>query len=69
MFLNTITFKIDRSMDIEYPTRKYMLLIDLTADAASGKPAIAMFTFKGGEFIHNWIVGVKIPLAPLYSNI
>nr|DAG51613.1 MAG TPA: hypothetical protein [Bacteriophage sp.] len=27
-------------MDIEYPTRKYMLLIDLTADAASGKPAI-----------------------------
>lgn len=55
---NTITFKIDRSMDIEYPTRKYMLLIDLTADAASGKPAIAMFTFKGGEFIHNWIVGV-----------
>lgn len=46
-------------MDIEYPTRKYALMIDLTADAASGKPAIANFTFKGGEFIHNWIVGVK----------
>lgn len=56
---NTITFKIDRSMDVEYPTRKYGLMIDLTADSASGKPALAQFTFKGGEFIHNWIVGVK----------
>lgn len=56
---NTITFKIDRSMDIEYPTRKFGMMIDLTADAASGKAAINLFTFKGGEFIHNWIVGVK----------
>ena len=46
-------------MDIEYPTRKFGMLIDLTADSANGKPAIANFTFKGGEFILNWIVGVK----------
>lgn len=37
---NTISFKIDRSMDIEYPTRKFGMLIDLTADSANGKPAI-----------------------------
>jgi len=33
-------------------------LIDLTADASTGKAAVNMFTFKGGEFIHNYIIGV-----------
>jgi hypothetical protein len=55
---NTISFKIDRSFDIEFPNRKYGILIDLTADAATGKAAVNMFTFKGGELIHNWITGV-----------
>lgn len=55
---NTITFKIDRSIDVEYPTRKFGMFLDLTADAASGKPALNEFTFKGGDFIHNYIVGV-----------
>ena len=39
-FQNTVTFKIDRSFDIEYPNRKYGIFLDLTADAASGKPAV-----------------------------
>ena len=40
---NTVTFKIDRSFDIEYPNRKYGIFLDLTADAASGKPAVEEF--------------------------
>lgn len=38
--------------------RKFGIILDLTADAATGKPAMAFFTFKGGDFIHNVIVGV-----------
>ena len=55
---NKISVKIDRCFDVEFPTRKYAALIDLTADASTGKPAMAFFTFKGGDIIHNVIVGV-----------
>lgn len=37
---NTITFKVDRSFDIEYPTRKFGIFIDLTADSTTGKAAL-----------------------------
>lgn len=55
---NTVTFKVDRSLDVEFPTRKFAMFLDLTADSATGKPAMAFFTFKGGDLIHNVIVGV-----------
>lgn len=55
---NTMTVKVDRSIDTEFPTRKYAVMLDLTPDASTGKPAMAMFTFKGGDFIHNTIAGV-----------
>jgi hypothetical protein len=55
---NTITVKIDRSLDVEFPTRKYGLILDLTSDANTGRPALAYFTFKGGDIIHNTINGV-----------
>ena len=55
---NKISVKIDRCFDVEFPTRKYAALLDLTADAATGKPAMAFFTFKGGDIVHNVIVGV-----------
>jgi len=55
---NTVTFKVDRSFDIEYPRRKFGIFLDLTADAVSGKAALNMFTFKRGEIIHNFIKGV-----------
>lgn len=55
---NTVTFKVDRALDVEYPTQKYGVFLDLTADSTSGTPAIALFTFKGGEFMHNWLQGV-----------
>ncbi len=55
---NEVAFKLDRSLDVEFPTRRIGIMIDLTADAKSGKPAMAQYTFKGGEFIHNYINGV-----------
>ena len=56
--LNTVTFKVDRALDVEYPTQKYGVFLDLTADSTSGTPAMALFTFKGGEFMHSWLQGV-----------
>lgn len=55
---NTLIVKIDRCFDIEYPTRKYGVILDLSADASDGKPALGYFTFKGGDIIHNVITGV-----------
>ena len=57
--LNTIGFKLDASLDIEFPDRKYAIMVDLTPDTKTGKPAFAQFTFKNGEFIQNQIKGVK----------
>lgn len=34
------------------------MMIDLTSDSASGNPAVAMFTLKGGDFMYNKIAGV-----------
>lgn len=55
---NQITFKVDKALSIEYPNKGYGLVLDMTADMMAGKPAMAMFTIKGGEFIRNTIKGV-----------
>lgn len=55
---NTVQFRIDRTLDVEFPNRKFGMLIDLTPDGTKGQAAINAFTFKGGEMIHNWIEGV-----------
>lgn len=56
---NQITFTVDRALTREYGQEKgYALAIDLTADEAANKPAIANFTLKGGEFITNKYLGV-----------
>lgn len=55
---NTIQFRHDRTLDVEFPNRKFGMLIDLTPDGTKGQAAINAFTFKGGEMIHNWIEGV-----------
>lgn len=57
---NKLIFKVDRCFDIEYPTRKFGVMLDLTPDGQSGRSALAFYTFKGGELIHNFIAGVKI---------
>lgn len=55
---NTIGFKLDASLDVEFPDRKYGIMLDLTPDSKTGKSALAQFTFKNGEFIRNEIEGV-----------
>ena len=55
---NTIGFKLDASLDIEFPDRKYAIMVDITPDSKTGKSAMAQFTFKNGEFIQNTIAGV-----------
>lgn len=55
---NTIIFKIDRVLSVEYPNRGYAVMVDLTADKKSGQPAIQQFTLEGAEYITNTIKGV-----------
>lgn len=54
---NTVTFKLDRALDLEYPNKAYGIFIDLTTDS-NGRAGLQMFTFKGGQLIHNTINGV-----------
>lgn len=56
---NEIIFKIDRALSQEYNDRGYAIMIDLSADKASGKPAIQGFTLEGkGQYNLNQIAGV-----------
>lgn len=55
---NSILFKVERTFDVEFPTRNYGVMVDLTEDGVTGKPAMEMLTFKGGQLIHNWVNGV-----------
>lgn len=57
---NTITLQIDDALTLEYPNQEYGIMVDLTADKASGRPAIEMFTIEGKQFIENTLTGVGI---------
>lgn len=57
---NTVIFHPDRALSIEYPNQAYGIIVDLTADKASGRPAIEMFTIEGKQFIENTLTGVGI---------
>ena len=57
---NTLMVKVDRCLDFEYPTKSYGVMIDLTGDAASGHPAVEMFTIEGKQFIENTMKGAGI---------
>ena len=54
---NTIVFKLDRSLDLEFPNKAFGMFIDLTTDS-QGRSGLQMFTFKNGQLIHNTILGV-----------
>ena len=54
---NTIVFKLDRSLDLEYPNKAFGMFIDLTTDS-NGRAGLQMFTFKNGQLIHNTINGI-----------
>lgn len=55
---NKIIFKVDRCLDVEFPTRKYGFILDLTPDENTARPAMQFLTFKGGDLIHNYVNGV-----------
>lgn len=55
---NQVTFHVDKALTLEHPDKGYGLIIDLTADAVSGQPAMQMFTVNGAEFLRSELVGV-----------
>ena len=55
---NEITFSVDRTFTREYGNKGYGLCLDLSADLASGKPAMAMFSLKGKDVITSKDPGV-----------
>ena len=55
---NKVIFKVDRALSYEYPNKGYSVLIDLTADKATGAPSIQMFTLAGQEFKSHVLNGV-----------
>lgn len=57
---NTLLVKADRALDFEYPDTGFGVMIDLTADKKSGRPAIEQFTIDGKELIENTLTGVGI---------
>ena len=54
---NTITFKQDRSLNLEFPKKGYGFFLDLSTDS-NGTPGVMRFTFKDGDLIHNVLKGV-----------
>ena len=44
-------------MNLEYPNKAFGIFLDLTTDG-NGRAGIQMFTFKGGQLIHNTVLGV-----------
>lgn len=57
---NDVIFHVDRALSVEYADRGYGILVDLTADKTSGRPAIEAFTIGGKELIENELTGVGI---------
>ena len=53
---NTISFVLDRSLDLEFPKKAYGMMLDLSSD--NGQPNLMFCTIKGGQLIHNTVVGV-----------
>lgn len=55
---NSISFKVDRTLTREFGDKGFMMALDMTADKVANKPAIAMFTLRGGDMITNKYLGV-----------
>jgi len=65
---NTVIFKVDRALSIEYQ-KGYGILVDLTADKSSGRPAIEMFTLGNKQLVENTLTGVGIQNGPVASPV
>ena len=53
---NTISFVLDRSLDLEFSKKAFGIMLDL--GTTDGAPGIQFLTFKNGQLIHNTIEGV-----------
>lgn len=66
---NTIILKADRALDFEYPDKGFGVLIDLTADKKSGRPAIEAWSVEGKELVENTLTGVGIRSGEVASAV
>ena len=55
---NQLTFMVDKSLSLEYDQKPYGFCLDLTADLASGKPAMASYALAGKEYKQHILRGV-----------
>jgi len=58
---NTIVFKVDRALTLEYGSEKgFALCLDVTGNKTESRPPMAMFSLKGADIVTNKYIGVKI---------
>lgn len=57
---NVISFRVDRALSNEYPTKGYAILVDMTSDKTSGLAPVQMFTLKDKAFTENTLTGVGV---------
>lgn len=57
---NTVSFRVDRALSNEFPTRGFGIFVDMTSDKSSGLAPIQMFTLKDKAFIANTLTGVGV---------
>ena len=55
---NKIVFAPNTALTQEFPDKGYGIIVDLTKDITTGKPAVATFTLEGGEMITGTMEGL-----------
>jgi len=55
---NEISFVVDRCLSHEYGNNGYGVMLDMTKDMNTGRPAISAFTLRGGEMIYGNLPGL-----------
>lgn len=66
---NSVLFSVDRALDLEYPTKGFGIIVDLTGDKESGRPAIELFTVRGKQLIENTLPGVGIKNGEVATSV
>jgi len=55
---NKLIFTPNKALTQEYPSNGYGIILDLSADITTGKPALASFTLEGGEILTGTMEGL-----------
>ena len=67
---NTLIIHVDRALSLEYGEDKgYGVMIDLTGDKATGRPAVEKFTVEGKQLVENEFVGVGLRDGQVASKV